>query len=242
MAKRNEKLTKVRDYRFSVPMVGVAARKATAQVLLDTETGIFQIELPKEVVTVLKRENIVTGRELNVMLREFDRVLEKYGSIIRAEGREKVIVLNYKKNWPGRDSNGDIFTFSVGMKKELGGSFSFDQTPNLGMALDYEVLWKIGDRGIFEIIFCDDDETPAGDPAWRYAAEPKEMKVIPWCEEREAFFAAMRDGLGSMIERMNRFFSGDFISNVDRAIAHGGNGLALPSRQPALPSPDEGKE
>jgi len=236
MAKRDPSLTKIKDHSYKFPLAGVASRNAKAQVLLNPETGIFSMKYPPEVIALTKCGEVASSRQLNEVIGQFERTIGKYGSIVRSQNRERVIVVNYKRNWTGRAANGEIHTYSVGSVQELGGAFARD-IPMLGMGLDYEILWKIEGRGIFEIGF-NDDGTPAGDPEHRYSADPQGFKIIPWTEEREAFFKAMRDGLGNMIDRMNNFFSADYLANIDRAIANGGSGLALGGPQAALPAPE----
>jgi hypothetical protein len=236
MAKRDPALTKIKDHSYKFPLPGVMSRPAKVQVMFNPETGTFSLRLPDEVTTVMKRPQgtVCTSREMYDAIRQFDADIARYSSIIRAENREKVIVINYKRNWPGRASDGTIHSWSTGTSDQLGGGHGFDRKniPNLGMALSYEVLWRLNGKDIFELLFSKDG-TPAGDPQRRYSSEDKEYKVIPWTEEREQFFEAMREGLGNMIDRMNVFFANDMIANIDRAIAYGGSALTLPAPPPA---------
>jgi hypothetical protein len=236
MAKRDPGLTKIKDHSYKFPLLGISSRPAKVQVLFDVETGTFSLRLPDEVTTVMKRprDTVCTSREMHDAIRQFDYEIAKYGAIVRAENREKVIVINYKRNWPGRTAGGNIHPWSSGTGDELGdgNGFSRRNVPNLGMALSYEILWRLNGKDIFELGF-NDDGTPAGDPQRRYSADDTEYKVLPWTEEREQFFEAMREGLGNMIERMNVFFANDMIANIDRAIAYGGSALSLPAPPPA---------
>jgi hypothetical protein len=231
MAKRDPGLTKIKDYSFKIPTADRAVVKPSkVSIYLNSDTGVFTISVPELIRTTLGLHDIpVSARELRDLTNAFDRIIDKYRNFILAEGRTKVIVINYLRNFPGRYSDGTLSN-GFGTQPELHSNRQWEPAPSVAMAVGYEVLYQINDQ-IYDVPIDEITGEPFGPPNHRYAAAGK--KVMNWTQEREDFFFNMREGLGAMIERVNAFFSSDYIANIDRAIAYGGSALSLPAPPPA---------
>lgn len=223
MAKDNS--TKVKDYRYKLPGLTLddAKRKVVA-VYLNTDSGIFTMRLPEEVVGILGGTGIVSDRDMNTCIREFDRLIDKYENTIRTQSAKPVIVIWWVYNKPKpKDA-----PFNTAVTYQIGGSFSSDRAPDLAMGLEYEVLYQIG-NGLYELAVDERNGDVYGKPHHRMSLPAKGRKVMDWTQEREAFIANMVKSMQGLIERVNHFFAADFIANIDLAIESGASALALPA-------------
>jgi len=212
---------KVRDHRFSMPTTGIETKRKAVPIMLDPESGVFCIELPTGVASVIGRSgrSEISGRSLDEVCREFDRQIERYQHFVRAEGRTKVIVIHFAYNRP--------YEQGFGVHYGLGRSHIVDGQPQHALGLEYEVLWRVDDY-VFDIPLDENDE-PYGPPNCKYHIASKDRKFLEWTAEREAFFANMIEGLNRLIDQVREFIGGDLEGYVNNAIASGMGGLALPA-------------
>jgi hypothetical protein len=219
--------TQLKDYRYDFPLEKRGEKKRRAAKVEVTDNGYFKIYFPKEVVQRFNLSNdYASGSTLNEAIGSFGRQMEDYKNAVQTEKREQVIVVRYLFNKPYDQGFGG--TYQLGRKDS---HFSHqDDAGRYGLALDYEVLWRIG-NGIYEVPIDERNGRVYGEPHHRYhyPIANKAYHVIDWTEEREQFFSKMTMGLENMIARLNQFFGDDLLANMTKAIAAGGGFASLPA-------------
>lgn len=223
--------TQLKDYRYDFPLEKRGEKKRRAAKVEVTGEGYFKIYFPKEVVAwfSLKTE-YAFARSLGEATGNFNRQIEDYKNAIQTASRKKVIVVTYLYNKP-YDDGGFGGTYQLGRS---GYTSSFDDhIGKYALALDYEVIWQIGDA-LYEVPIDGDEATGRvyGAPNLLYRLPVDKSKgkfVLDWTEEREQFFWNMTKGLESMVARLNQFFGDDLLANMTKAIAAGGGFASLPA-------------
>lgn len=222
--------TQLKDHRYDFPLEKLGEKKRRAAKVELTDSGFFKIYYPKEVVEMfgLQQTDHSYGSTIREAVNVFERQIEKYKNTIQAGKREKVIVVRYLYNKPYDQGFGGTYQLQRGDHGHWR-----DDAGRYGLALDFEVMWRIGDS-LYDVPI-DDDGSIFGPPhhRYRYPIADRAYHVLDWTEEREQFLFNMTGTLEGLIRRLNSFFGDDLAANMTKAIASGGGLNALPAPQSA---------
>lgn len=219
--------TELKDHVYDFPKeaLGEKTRRKAKVRLLDS--GYFTIDYPKEVATMFDmaaKHAHAYGATLREAVSMFERKIEDYKNAIQTEKREKVILVQFLFNSPG----GSPLQSVVQLSRDDHGHWN-DGAGRFALALDYQVLWRIG-NAIYDVPI-DDNGRVYGPPhhVKRLPIEDRAYNVIDWTEEREAFLSNMVMSMEGLTQRLRQFFGKDLLANMTRAIESGGGLAALPA-------------
>jgi hypothetical protein len=207
--------------------------KTVVNIYFRAKESTFHAELPRHIVEGVgrhpERGEKMRGSEIVSLLADdvqpaYEHVLKLFERIQQNAVKKKVIKVFMRAN--GRNTQ---FFKSIG----------FVDTSGPALAFSYRILWQIGDGLYSQSSSGRDSETPymtyitrAPKPDERVPGNyGKETFVLDWTEEREEFFANIKQGLETLIGRLADVLGGDVGQTVDRLIAGGGS-LMLPAPQP----------
>lgn len=212
--------------------------KEITKVRFDPERGVFLIELPSHISSVVRGINdlsgnfdpqahgfyishddqFVTSAFLEGCMRGYKDTLMHYEAFLKANNKTKVIRFTMQANrkW---ETDGDN---DRGNGSPIRAEISFAGSPAL--YLTYEVLYRSG-KHLYEV-------DGKGRMEYRSSRDRKDSNVIAWTQEREDFFESMRARLISLIDAFT-MFEKTLAIDPDRAIAGMGGvpQLAPPTRQ-----------
>lgn len=225
--KRESKGQQVKTFQSFQPQPDLSKVKTIIKVYFKAADGGFYIYGPDHMLPVVEgqckdkpfriMQGSIQAATLASVIEGYEWAEFWYFEILKSENKKKVIVFNFAAN--RRYSEGPYCTKSRGpLDTHVRDDIHFIGSPVLH--LDYEILWKAGNRYY--------KQHEADDPL--VGASP-DGTIIDWTPEREAFFEKMRAGLVYLIDRLIDF-EGDLGVNADLAIA------SLQSGQALLPPPD----
>lgn len=214
---REAKGSIVSSYKASIPQPDQTEVDQITKVYFQGE--FFYIYLPEHIAEAIKSgydglgENshgaYIRDRQIAEVKDDFSSICERYLHLIQSQGAVKVIRYKFQAKHAGMP----VF----------GGSYGFDQGANLGpgvaLLLDYEVLWRSGNR-LFYGRYEDNelrlqDKGPVPNPALSWSRD----RLIEWTEEREAFFEAMKKGMIGLIDRLIQFCDGDVAEQIGQIMS-----------------------
>lgn len=221
----------VKRFKDTVPQPDQSSVEQITVVYFAAGDGEFRIYVPEHISQALPQDLTTQGYVSTVaephvkdatqqgVLTAWTKLKERYLGLLRREGAVKVIRYAVRAQHPGQATYGDRFSFEY---SHLG--------PGVALQLDWEVLWRSGDRLFYGRYEGDELHLQDKGPVPVNAYTFEKYRLIEWTEEREAFFQAMKDGLISLIERLIVFCRGD----VETQIAQIMSGAAS---NPLLPAP-----
>jgi hypothetical protein len=219
--------TPLADYRYDFPLEKLGEKKRRAAKCRLTASGYFLIDYPPEVVKMFgmaAKDATAYGMTLGEAQATFDRKIGQYKNAIQTEKREKVIVVKFLYNTPG----GSPLESVNSLCRADHGKWN-DGAGRHALALDYEVMYRIG-NALWDVPINDDGSvTNAPHYRHRYPMEDRAYQVLDWTEEREEFLSRMTLTLDDLVHRLKHFFRGDLLANMTRAIEQGGGLAALPA-------------
>lgn len=224
---RESKGQQVKAFKTTVPQPNQSTVSEVKKVYFKADDQKFFIYLPEHIGVLVKSgvegldENqfgaYVAAEAMQDVLDAWKAVCERYASLLRTEGAVKVIRYRFLNQGAGGDMFTDPFRFDNGAN--LG--------PGIAMLLDYEVLWRSGNRLYYGHYEGDElrlqDKGPVPDPVGR---SWEKNRLIEWSEDREQFFDGMRAGLKGLINQIVEFIGGDLEANI-AALASGERTLAI---------------
>lgn len=223
MAKRDPEMVNVGTHKFTMLDLSLTGgQKKTVAIYLNPGTGVFKIKLPDEVVAIFGCEPFVWAMTLHEVQNNFARKLELYHAETRSRVAEPMLVIHWAYNKPSKSAS------NVYGHRGLGSGFIGARAPDLGLALAYEVLHKIG-NSLFELNIDEDKNAAFAMPSHRMSVKEKDRIIIPWTQEREAFIANMVDSMTRLIDGCNEFFGKNILENMTKAIESGMGGFMLPA-------------
>lgn len=223
---RESKGQQVKSFKTSVPQPDQSTVSEIKKVFFKADDQKFFIYLPAHIAVLVKSgieglgENslgaYVAAETMQDVLDAWDAACGRYAGLLRSEGAVKVIRYRFQASGAGRDFFTDPYRFDHGAN--LG--------PGVAMLLDYEVLWRSGNRlyyGHYEgadLHLQDKGPVPSPHASW------DRNRLMEWTEEREQFFAGMKAGLSGLIAQIIDFIDGDLEANI-AALVSGERTLAI---------------
>jgi hypothetical protein len=223
--------TQLKDHRYDFPLPKLGEKKRKAAKVELTDNGYFKVYFPKEVIAMfgLKPDGHAYGTTLNEAVRSFEFKIEDYKNAIQTQDRKRVIVVRFLFNQPYKVG----FGHHTQLARTDHGHWN-NNAGQYGLALDYEVLWQIGEK-IYEVPIQEDNGRIYGPPTYRYSLpfNDRAYNVMDWTEERDQFLFAMVNRLDGLVDQLRAFFGKNMLENMTMAIENGGV-------MPALPAPEGG--
>lgn len=233
MAKKESRGQKVKTFKHWIPQPDLSREETQVAVYFKADEGTFYIYHGAHVFEACQdeagnmyhfdkvhmRPTSISGKVMDQVVKAFEAVCNKYEKLLREQGKIRVIRFSFARN--RRYVEDSPF--------KPASDISFCGSPALHF--DYELLWRVGDK----LYRQDAPDFPlqfAGSVARDRGLHGEDETCVDWTPEREAFFEQMRNGLITLINRIEDFQS-DLAGNIDLAIASGGMFLlAAPVKEP----------